>query len=425
MNTEIIIVGGGAAGTLAALTAAKAGAQVVLLERNRTIGRKLAITGGGRCNVTNQSDLAELVANTPGNGRFLYSAFQNFDAQAVMDLFQEELEVPLKVERGKRVFPASDQARDVVEALQRALRERGVRVIPEARVSDLLLGEGRVTGVRCTDGSEYGALAVIVATGGASYPGTGSTGDGYRLAEQAGHTLVPIRPALIPLETREEWIKDLEGLSLTNARVTAYYGGKVLDSEFGEMLFTGFGVSGPVILSLSRAVAGRVLEKPLSVALAIDLKPALGEAELDLRVQRDFAKYVNKFFRNALDDLLPQKLIPVMVRLSGIDPDKPVHQVTREERGELVSLLKGLQLTVTRPRPLKEAIVTVGGVNIKEINPRTMASKRLTGLYFAGEVMDVDAYTGGFNLQIAFSSGHAAGLAAAEQVHEMRRSRAN
>jgi predicted Rossmann fold flavoprotein len=425
MNTEIVVVGAGAAGTIAALTAAKAGARVVLIERNRSIGRKLAITGGGRCNLTNQSELAELVANTPGNGRFLYSAFQNFDAQAVMDLFQNELGVRLKVERGKRVFPESDQAREVVDALAQALRRHGVTLVCEAQVSELLIADGQIAGVRCADGREFGARAVIIATGGASYPGTGSTGDGYRLAAQAGHTLTPIRPSLIPLETREEWVKDLEGLALTNVRVSGYYQGKVLEAEFGEMLFTSFGVSGPVILSLSRSIAGRVLEQPLSVVLAIDLKPALSEAELDQRIQRDFAKYVNKFFRNALDDLLPQKLIPVVVKLSEIPPEKPVHQITREERLELVRLLKGLQLTISRPRPLKEAIVTAGGVTVKEIHPKTMASKRTAGLFFAGEVMDVDAYTGGFNLQIAFSSGVAAGLAAAERAHEAEQSRAN
>jgi predicted Rossmann fold flavoprotein len=413
MNADIVVVGAGAAGTMAALVAAGAGADVVLLERNRSLGRKLAITGGGRCNLTNQSDLNDLVSNTPGNGRFLFSAFQRFTAQDVMRFFENELKVPLKVERGRRVFPVSDQAKEVVAALEQALHDRRVHLITSTRVNGLLIKAGRIEGARSEAGAEYLARSVVLATGGASYPGTGSTGDGYQLARDAGHSIIAIRPSLVPLETREEWVKRLEGLSLTNVQVTGYHGGKVLESEFGEMLFTGFGVSGPVILSLSRKIAALVMDKPNSVVLTIDLKPALSEAELDLRLQRDFAKYTNKQFKNALDDLLPQKLIPVFVELSKIDPLKPVHQITREERLELIEQFKSLQLTIERPRPVKEAIVTAGGVSVKEINPKTMESKLVSGLFFAGELMDVDAYTGGFNLQIAFSSGYVAGLAAA------------
>lgn len=412
----MIVIGAGAAGVMAALIAARDGAKVLLIERNRSIGRKLAITGGGRCNVTNQSELNELVANTPGNGRFLYGAFQRFSAQDVMDYFQDELGVPLKVERGRRVFPVSDQAREIVDALNRKLNQLGVRVLTETRVTELMIADGRMQGVRLEDGREHHAAAVIIATGGASYPGTGSTGDGYRLAQKAGHSVTKIRPALIPLGTREPWVKELEGLSLTNVRVSSYYRGKQLESEFGEMLFTGFGVSGPIILSISRQIAQVVMDEPNSVVITIDLKPALSEADLDLRIQRDFAKYVNKLYKNALDDLLPQKLIPVMIRLSGIDPNKAVHQITREERLELVRLFKDFQLTISQPRPIKEAIVTAGGVNVKEVNPKTMESKLQPGLYFAGEVLDVDAYTGGFNLQIAFSTGFLAGTAAAAQT---------
>jgi predicted Rossmann fold flavoprotein len=414
MDGDIIVIGAGAAGMMAAFVAGQTGARVILLERNKTLGRKILITGSGRCNLTNRTETAELVANTPGNGRFLFSAFQRFGPKELMELFETELGVPLKVERGRRVFPVSDQSRDILAGLERGLTKTGVAVVREKRVTQLLLeDQTRLKGVRCEDGAEYRAAIVILATGGASYPGTGSTGDGYRLAKQAGHTLVPLFPSLIPLETVEEWPGQVEGLTLTNINATCYHGEKKLDAEFGDLLFTGFGVSGPVILSLSRRIVPRVLQEPGSVLLQLDLKPALSSEELDRRIQRDFTKYVRKIFKNALDDLLPQSLIPVIIELSGIDPAKPVHQITKEERTRLAGLLKRLSLTIRRPRPLSEAIVTAGGISTREIHPKTMESKIMPGLYLVGEVVDVDGYTGGYNLQIAFSMGYAAGTAAA------------
>lgn len=419
MRSDLIVVGGGAAGVMAALVAAKKGAAVILIEKNKSLGRKLAITGGGRCNLTNQTDIGELIKNTPGNGRFLYSAFQRFGPEDVMRLFEDELGVKLKVERGRRVFPVSDQAQEVVAAIGRQLQRLGVTVLTSTKVSSLMIDEAekRITGVRCENEEEIQAPAVIIATGGLAYPGTGSTGDGLLWAEAAGHTLVPCFPSLVPLVTREEWPKQLEGLSLTNVNLTVWQGQKKLAAEFGEMLFTSFGVSGPIVLSVSRLVAPLVAQEPGSVVLQIDLKPALDEVELDLRVQRDFNEFSRKQFKNALDELLPQKIIPVIINLSGIEPQKPVHQITREERIRLVRLLKNLTLTVERTRPFTEAIVTAGGVSTKEINPKTMESKLIAGLYFAGEVVDVDAYTGGYNLQIAFSMGY---VAASEAVRKIQ-----
>jgi predicted Rossmann fold flavoprotein len=416
MENDIIVIGAGAAGMLAAYTAARAGARVLLLERNQTVGRKLFITGSGRCNLTNQCDTNELVAQTPGNGRFLYSVLQRFGAAEVMNFFETELGVPLKVERGRRVFPVSDKSRDIVNGLEQGLQKLGVKIITGQRVMAILLEPGgRATGVKCEDGGKFAAPCVILATGGASYPGTGSTGDGYRLAQAVGHTLIPLAPSLVPLETAEPWPQTVEGLTLNNINVTSYYEAKKLDAEFGDLLFTGFGVSGPIILSLSRQIAPLVLRKPGSVTLQLDLKPALSEEELDRRIQKDFAKFIRKVFKNALDELLPKSLIPVMIDLVQIDPQKPVHQITKEERSQLVRLFKQLPLTIEKPRPLAEAIVTAGGISTKEINPKTMESKIVPGLFLAGEVVDVDAYTGGYNLQIAFSTGYAAGLAAAGQ----------
>lgn len=411
LSADFIVIGAGPAGIMAAITAAREGAHVILIEKNKSIGRKLAITGAGRCNVTNFADNNDLVANIPGNGKFLYSAFQRFGPQNVMNFFQAELGVPLKIERGNRVFPESDQAQDIVRALYSGLKNAGVELLMETKATGLIIDtENRITGAVIQQDQVIHGKTVLIATGGLSYPGTGSTGDGYQFAKIAGHTITELTPSLVPLETREEWVKQLEGLSLVNVQVTSYFQGKMLQSEFGEMLFTGFGLSGPVILSLSRKIAPLVLKKPFSVVIVIDLKPALSTEELNLRVQRDFAKTIRKIYKNALDDLLPQKLIPVIIELSQIDPLKPVHQITKEERSQLVDLLKNLQFTIRKPRSMAEAIVTAGGVNIKEINPKTMESKIVSGLYFAGEVADVDGYTGGFNLQIAFSMGYVAGL---------------
>lgn len=418
MKTDLIVVGGGAAGVVAALIGAKDGLQVTLIEKNKTLGRKLAITGGGRCNLTNQTDMGELIKNTPGNGRFLYGAFQRFGPEQVIRMFEDELGVKLKVERGRRVFPVSDQAREVVEAIMRRLQILGVTVLTGTKVKGLVFDriEKKINGVRLENGEIIEAPAVIVATGGLSYPGTGSTGDAYPWAKDAGHSIISCFPSLVPLVAVEEWPKQLEGLSLTNVNLTVWHKAKKLSSEFGEMLFTGFGVSGPIVLSVSRLVAPLVMAEPGSVTLKIDLKPALTEAELDLRVQRDFNEFSRKLYKNSLDNLLPQKLIPVLIELSGIDPQKPVHQITREERLGLVRLLKNLPLAVKGTRPFAEAIVTVGGVNTKEINPKTMESKIIVGLYFAGEVVDVDAFTGGYNLQIAFSMGYVAASEAARKI---------
>ncbi len=419
MNTDILVIGAGPAGVMAAIIAAQNGARVILTERNRGIGKKLSITGAGRCNLTNQTDVAEFIRNIPGNGRFLYSAVQCFTPDDLIDFFQNELGVPLKVERGRRVFPDTDEAWDIVNALSRKMTDAGVKLLIKTRVVGLSIDAGNgILGVTCEDGLQIQAKSVIVATGGLSYPGTGSTGDGYRLATEAGHTVIEPLPSLVPLESVEDWPRQLQGLALINVSVTSLYKGAKLGTEFGEMLFTHFGVSGPVILSLSREIVPRALKEPGAVTIAIDLKPALSEAELDLRIQRDFFKYSRKIYQNSLDDLLPQKLIPVIIGLSGIDPFKPVHQITKEERLQLVRLFKSLAFHILRPRPVAEAIVTAGGVSIKEINPKTMESKKVSGLYFAGEVLDVDGYTGGYNLQIAFSTGYAAGIAAQKHTKD-------
>ncbi len=407
---KIVIIGGGAAGMMAAIAAAEAGAVVTVIERNQQLGRKLAITGKGRCNLTNNCTVEEVLKNIPGNGRFLYSALNAFDAFDLMQFF-EGLDVPLKTERGKRVFPQSDDAHDIVNALDRKCQSCGVKFVFSTRVQKLLIADQAVIGVICEDGSNIEADAVIVATGGKSYPLTGSSGDGYRLAKQAGHTVIPLRPSLAPLETKEHWPTELSGLALKNVEVTAYYKEKILGCEFGEMLFTHFGVSGPIILTLSHYICRiQPLEK---VRLSINLKPALSVEQLDARIQRDLDKYSRKQLQNSLGDLLPQSLIPVILNLSEIPPEKFSNQISRAERQKLGSLLQNLPLEIKSARPLAEAIVTAGGVAIKEIEPKTMASKLVKGLYFAGEVIDIDGFTGGFNLTAAFSTGRAAGLAAA------------
>lgn len=406
MNKEdVIVVGGGPAGMMAAGQAAGRGKKVLLLEQNDRLGKKLGITGKGRCNVTNAAeDVEALLSNVPTNNSFLYSAFYSFTNADTMAFF-ESLGVPLKVERGERVFPVSDRALDIVNALRRWLKEQRVRVLHE-KAEALIVENGEVRGVRLKSGEALFASSVIVATGGVSYPATGSLGDGYRFAESVGHTVVSPKPSLVPLVTREKWVKDLMGLSLKNVEVTFQRNGKVVYRDFGEMLFTHFGVSGPVILSASAHLGHEDIS---DYALYIDLKPALDFEKLDARVLRDFDEVKNRHFSNALDKLLPKKLIPVVISLLEIDPTKPVNLITKEERHRLVRLLKAMLLHLSAFRPVDEAIITSGGVSVKEINPSTMASKKVKGLYFAGEVIDVDAYTGGFNLQIAFSTGYLAG----------------
>lgn len=370
-------------------------------------GRKMMITGKGRCNITNAADVPEIIRNIHGNGAFLNSSMRTFDNQDVMEFFRQQ-GVPVKVERGNRVFPVSDKAQDAVDAMVHRLHELGVKIELEMPVADILTQDGRVAGVRTKSGAHYKADAVILAVGGASYPGTGSTGDGYEMAKKLGHTIVPLRPSLVPLETEEEWVRDLQGLSLRNVRVTLLANNEKVQEMFGEMMFTHFGVTGPIILSLSRKAA-ECLAAGKYVELEINLKPALTPEKLDARIQRDFDKYIRKSLKNGLVDLLPHKMIEPLLDYAFLDPDRPVNQVTAAERHRLVEVLQHLILIVTKTRPLSEAIVTAGGVSVREINPKTMESKLVPGLYFAGEVTDVDAYTGGYNLQAAFSMGNAAG----------------
>ena len=408
MTTDVIVIGGGAAGLMAAGKAAERGLSVVVLERNPRPARKLMITGKGRCNVTNACTLInELMDAIPGNSRFLYGAFSRFMPYDTMELFEEQ-GVELKIERGNRVFPLSDKAVDIVDALVNFAKKSGAQIVTGERVTALLTDENGISGVTAESGNKYYAKNVIIATGGCSYPLTGSTGDGYRLSECVGHTITAPMPSLVPLETKEEWVKRLQGLSLKNVRITirdvnTY---KEVYSDFGEMLFTHFGVSGPMILSASAHLRDIVDGK---YELSIDLKPALSEEKLDERLIRDFAKYSNKALGNALQELLPRKLIPVIVNLSGIEPDLRANKITREMRKDLLWLLKNLTCTIKGTRPIDEAIVTAGGIKVNEIDPKTMQSKKVRGLYFAGEVIDVDAYTGGYNLQIAFSTGALAG----------------
>ncbi len=406
MSKQVLVIGGGAAGMMAAVSAAERGASVTLLEPNERLGKKLNITGKGRCNLTNNAPEQELMANIPRNGKFLYSAFAHFNAQDAMAFF-EALGVPLKTERGNRVFPVSDRAFDVSAALERRLKGLGVRLVRD-RAAALEIEEGRALGAAGERG-RYPAEAVILATGGVSYPATGSTGEGHRMAAEAGHTVTPLRGSLVPL--RDFGIgKTLQGLSLRNVGLTVFENNKKLYTDFGELVFTHFGLSGPVILSAS-AHMRRFGER--AYHLEIDLKPALEEPALDRRLLSDFEKYRNQDFCNALDDLLPKKLIPEVVRISEIEPRRKVHDVTREQRRGLLQILKHFPVVIAGPCPVTDAIVTSGGVSVKEIDPATMESRRVRGLYFAGELIDVDAYTGGFNLQIAWSTGRAAGLAAA------------
>lgn len=411
-NKKVIVVGGGAAGTLAAGAAAENCAEVLLLERNPKIGRKVLITGKGRCNVTHHTDeLDTLIQNIPGNGRFLYSAFSQFMPQDTVDFF-EDYGVPLKVERGNRVFPQSDKAMDIVDALSRYLSEVGVQV-KQARVTELLTANGAVQGVKTENGETFFADRVILATGGKSYPKTGSTGDGYALAQSVGHTVTPLRPSLSALCCREGFCSDCSGLSLRNTAITVYdtKKKKVIYEDFGEMLFTHFGVSGPMILSASAHMREMQAER---YTIDIDLKPALSPEKLDARVLRDFSENLNKSIANTLGLLLPRAIIPAVLRFAGLRPSEKVNQITKEQRSRLVQTVKALPLTVMDFYDIQEAIVTAGGVKTGEVNPKTMESKLCRGLYFAGELLDCDGYTGGFNLQIAFSTGRLAGNSASE-----------
>ena len=408
MSKKIVVTGGGAAGMMAAISAAERGGDVTLLEPNERLGKKLNITGKGRCNVTSNAGAEELLANVPRNGKFLYSAFSRFNGRDAMAFF-ETLGVPLKTERGNRVFPVSDRAFDVSAALERRLKALGVSLVRD-RALALEIADGAVQAA-AGERRRYPAEAVILATGGVSYPATGSTGEGHRMAAEAGHTVTPLHGSLVPL--RDFGVgRELQGLSLRNVGLTVFENNKKLYTDFGEMVFTHFGVSGPLILSAS-AHMRRFGER--AYRLEIDLKPALDEQTLDRRLLADFEKYANHDFCNALDDLLPQKLIPMVIRISEIEPRRKVHDITREQRRGLLTVLKHFPVVIAGPCPVTDAIVTSGGVKVGEINPNTMESKLVKGLYFAGEVIDVDAYTGGFNLQIAWATGRAAGFAAAKR----------
>ena len=405
--SNVIVVGGGAAGMMAAVFAARNGQSVQLLEKNEKLGKKLFITGKGRCNITNAADIEDLFTAVISNPKFLYSGFYSFTNQQVIDFF-EELGVKTKVERGERVFPVSDHSSDVIAAFSRELKSLGVSVSLHTEVKELLCEQDKVCGVLLTNGKKMKADAVIVATGGISYPSTGSTGDGYRFARETGHRVTELLPSLVPMEVRQWYAKELQGLSLRNIEIRITDGKKKLYEEFGEMLFTHYGVTGPVILSAS-SVVGKTLRKK-ELTLHIDLKPALSEEQLDKRILREFDANHNKQYKNSIDSLFPTKLKPVMIELSEIEPEKKVNEITKEERQRLVHLIKDFTMTLTGLRGYNEAIITKGGVSVKEIDPGTMESKIIKGLYFAGEVLDLDAVTGGYNLQIAWSTGYLAGI---------------
>ncbi len=409
---DIVVIGGGAAGLMAAGTAQGYGASVTVIEHMPRPARKVMITGKGRCNVTNNTDLKSLISATAHNGRFMYSAFSAFSPQDTMEFF-ERLGVPLKTERGNRVFPQSDKAVDIVDALKK--HATNAEIINDKAV-EIIQKEGKVQGVRLASGKELSADAVILATGGKSYPLTGSDGSGYDIAKSLGHTVTTLRPSLVPLVAQEGFCSALQGLALKNVEISVYEEGikKPVFTDFGELLFTHFGLSGPLILSAS-AHMPKIGETQYRID--IDLKPALDEATLDSRILKDFTRFSNKDFGNSLDELLPKKLIPIIIRLSGIEPHKKVNSVTREERLRLVSLLKCLTVNIKDTRPIEEAVITSGGIEIREVDPKTMQSKLIEGLYFAGEILDVDAYTGGFNLQIAFSTGYLAGSSCGEAMN--------
>ena len=408
MTADVVVIGAGASGLMAALTAAEQGASVILAEKNRKAGRKLRITGKGRCNLTNDCDVKEVLAQIPGDGRFLYSSLTAFPPTAVMQFFREN-GLELKTERGRRVFPCSDNANDVADLMESICRRRGVRMLC-SRVTGITVQDGAVQSV-LTDTGKIPCRSCIVCTGGLSYPLTGSTGDGYRFAESVGHTLTTPRPSLVPLICRETCCERMQGLSLRNVELRVYEDEKLHCREQGEMLFTHFGVSGPLVLSASARMRRFGAS---SYRLEIDMKPALDEKTLDRRLLRDFEKYQNRILSNALTDLLPHAMIPEVIAAAGASPDLPVHSLTREMRQRLVQTIKAFPLTVIGPRPVEEAIGTAGGIRTKEIDPRSMRSRRTEGLFFAGEVLDLDAYTGGYNLQIAWSTGRMAGKSAAQ-----------
>ena len=410
---KIIIIGGGAAGMFAAISAADEHTEVHIYEHNEKLGKKLFITGKGRCNITNNCDLQEIIKNIPGNGRFLNSALRRFTNQDIVQLLEDN-GLPTKVERGGRVFPVSDKAADVVDTLVKIYKNYGGRLLIDCKVKSITAEFGKITGAVTADGQKFTADAVILAAGGSSYPGTGSDGSGVKLAKALGHTIVPLAPSLVPLESDSPYIAGLQGLSLRNIEGTVYADSKKIGSEFGEMLFTHFGVSGPIILSLSKCVAEAFARGAQEVELAIDLKPALDKDKLDARLQRDFTQYSRKQMPNGMKDLLPQRLIAPVLDQAFIDEEKFVNQLSRAERRRLVDVLKAFTVPITGTRPIAEAIVTAGGVSLKEIDPKTMESKLIKGLFFAGEVMDIDGYTGGYNLQAAFSTGYAAGTFAAQ-----------
>ena len=405
MKTDVVVIGGGPAGLFSAAIAAKNGNKVILIDKNDVLARKLRITGKGRCNVTNSADISDFIGMVCSNPHFMYSAFYSFTNQDLIDFF-EKSGVPLKEERGGRIFPVSDSAKDIANALIRYAKDNGVVIIKDC-VIKVIQENNNVTAVQTKTGKKIDCSRVIVATGGASYPLTGSNGDGYKFARNLGHTVVEPYPSLIPLLVKEEYVGDLQGLSLKNIAIKVFKEKKCVYEDFGEMIFTHYGLSGPVILSASSNLKN--IESS-NYKISIDLKPALTFEQLDKRIQRDFEKNINKNFSNSLDDLLPSKLIDTVIKLSGIDPYIKVHQINKQQRMVLCDLLKNLTFTITGVRPIEEAIITRGGVNTKEINPSTMESKIINGLFFCGEVIDVDAYTGGFNLQIAYSTGYTAGM---------------
>ena len=406
---RVVVIGGGAAGLMAAVIAGREGAKVTLLEKMNYVGKKMGITGKGRCNITNACDMSDFIKNTPGNGKFLYGAYERFTNEDLLQLLHDA-GLETKVERGGRVFPASDSALDVRNTFMKLMKHYGVDVHLEEPVKKLLVDDGVVTGV-VTDKETYHADAVVIATGGKSYPATGSTGDGYILAAQAGHTITDIRPSLVPIVTEESWVKDLMGLSLRNVELSVVAKNKVQAKMFGEMMFTHFGITGPIVLSLSHTVGKLMRKKNIgTIGLDINLKPALSPETLDKRLQKDFDLYSKKQLINGMKDLLPSRLIPLIIELAGIDPQKPINQISKEERQQIGYMLQHMPLTVKGLRPVEEAIVTAGGISLKEFNPKTMESKLVKGLYGAGEVLDIDAFTGGYNLQAAFSTGYVAAM---------------